>query len=174
MLPRPKVCSKPIVEKIRKWCYAMSESNGLIRPDLPRDWQKAEAKFSLRKVVTRILAHILLPTCLLELVAIWILVPSWGVLVVGPFLVLPAISLFLLKAAGGTTTHWKSCEACFQDGKVTVRLPARDFFVFTPSETKILPDDRLEITGSGYRVLVKLRSGSRGRNVRQFASAKET
>lgn len=139
----------------------MSESNGSIRPSLLHGWQRAEARFSLRKVMSRALAHVLLPTCLLELLAIWLLVPSWGVLVVAPFLVLPTVNLLLLKVAGGTTTHWKSCEACFQDGKVMVRLPARDFRVFTPSETKVLPDNRLEVTGPGSRVYIKLETEAR-------------
>ncbi len=138
----------------------MSESKGSIRPGLLAGWQRAEARFSLRKVVTRALAHVLLPTCLLELLAIWVLVPSWGVLVVAPLLVLPTVNLLLLKVAGGATTHWKSCEACFRDGKVMVRLPARDFCVFTPSETRVLPENMLEVTGSGYRVFIKLETGA--------------
>ncbi len=153
---------------------AMSEPNGSIRRVLERDWQGAEARFSLRKVVTRVLVHLLLPTCLPELVVIWLLVPAWGLVVVAPFLVLPAISLFLLKVTGGTTTHWKSCEACFQDGNVTVRLPARDFFVFTPSEIRALPGDKLEVKGSGYTVSIMLRHGSKLQNVKQFASIQET
>ncbi len=41
-----------------------------------------------------------------------------------------------------------------------VRLPARDFCVFTPSETRVLPENMLEVTGSGYRVFIKLETGA--------------
>lgn len=111
--------------------------------------------------MTRALAHVLLPTCLLELAAIWILVPAWGLLIVPPLLVLPVSNLLIMVLAGGAATHWKSCEACFRDGKLIVRLPGKDFLIVTPSDTRVLPDNRLEVTGSGSRVRINQEMTSR-------------
>jgi hypothetical protein len=102
-----------------------------------------------------VLAHVLLPTCLLELGIIWILVPAWGILVVAPFLVPPTISLVIMKATGGATTHWKNCEARFRNGKLTVRLPGKNLVIFTPLETMIMDDGRLQVTGPGSRIWVE-------------------
>ncbi len=120
------------------------------------NWYNAEARFSLRRVLARIVGHVLLPTCLLELAAVWFLAPSWGPIVTSPFLVLPALSILLLTTTGGTATHWKECEACIRNGKVFVRLPAKDFFVLTPSRARLLYDGKLEIAGSGSTVKIDL------------------
>ncbi len=119
-----------------------------------QDWHKAEASFSLRYVLKKALAHVLLPTCLVELGVVWFLVPYWGALVAVPFLVLPTLNVALLKITGGTTTHWKSCEARFENGRLTVRLPARDFITFIPLDAKILPDRRLEVRGNGTKICI--------------------
>jgi len=117
-------------------------------------WHKAEARFSLTYVLKKGLAHMVFPTCLLELGVVWILVPYWGALVTLPFLVLPTLNLVLLKMTGGTTTHWNSCEARFQNGRLTVRLPAKDFIIFIPSDVKVLAERRLEVRGKGSKICI--------------------
>jgi hypothetical protein len=117
-------------------------------------WRKAEARFTLGHVIRRVLAYVLLPTCLLELGIVWILVPAWGILVLAPFLVLPTLNLVILKMTGGATTHWKNCEARLQNGKIIVRLPGTNFVIFKPSETHMLDDGRLEVIGAGSKVWI--------------------
>lgn len=111
--------------------------------------KNVEVIFTLRNVLTRVLAHLLLPTCLLELGLIWVLVPAWGLLVLPPFLILPLTNLLILRATGGLARRWKNCEATFQPDKIIVRLPGKNMFIMKPSTVTLLPDGTLEAKGSG-------------------------
>ncbi len=78
-----------------------------------------------------------------------------GVLVLSPFLVLPAVNLVLLRLTGGASMRWSNCEACVHGGRVVVRLPGKDVFVMEPSTVRVLADGRLEVGNRDVTVVVE-------------------